>query len=199
MAQMNHRFTRTSCVEGGIALATVVGAVIAAPDAEARVARLEILSVESPTFEGLSFGEVGPYEKIIARAHGEIDPADPRNALITDIYLAPKNDGGLVEYQTDVQILKPVDAELGSGKLFLEVLNRGNKGALARFNEGESSNEPSTAAHAGDGLLMRRGYTVVWVGWQNQYNINPGGGRMLATLPIAQNRRRRPDHRRDDH
>jgi hypothetical protein len=188
MAQITHPCSaRRSCLRAGLALALVGTAAGIAPDAQARITRLEILSVETPTFESLSFGEVGQYEKITARAHGEIDPSDEHNALITDIDLAPKNDDGLVEYQTDVQILKPVDAGLGSGTLFSEILNRGNKGALARFNDGESSNEPSTAAHAGDGLLMRLGYTIVWVGWQNEYNIDPGSGRMLATFPIAQN------------
>ena len=34
------------------------------PDAQARITRIEISRVESPTFEGTSFGDVGPYQKL---------------------------------------------------------------------------------------------------------------------------------------
>ena len=47
---------------------------------------------ESPTFEGRSFGSVGQYEKLRGTAYGELDPTDPRNAVITDIALAPVNE-----------------------------------------------------------------------------------------------------------
>ena len=67
---------------------------------DARIIRLEILSVQSPTFGGLSFGTVGTYEKIFARAYGEVDPSDRRNSLITDIDLAPRNSSGMVEYSS---------------------------------------------------------------------------------------------------
>src|SRR4030095_4371519 len=73
----------------GFALAA--GVVVAASVADARIVRLEILSVQSPTFGGMSFETVGTYEKIFARAYGEVDPTDRRNALITDINLAPRN------------------------------------------------------------------------------------------------------------
>ena len=53
--------------------------------AEARITRIEITSVESPTFDGRAFGRVGPYEKLRGRAYGEVDPTDPRNAAITDV------------------------------------------------------------------------------------------------------------------
>ena len=46
-----------------------------------------------------SFDEVGPYEKLRGRAYGEIDPSDPRNAVITDIseldQITPENVGTL--------------------------------------------------------------------------------------------------------
>ena len=68
-----------------------------------------ITRVESPTFEGVSFGDVGPYQKLVGRASGEVDPNDPRNAVIADIALAPRNARGMVEYSTDIYILRPVD------------------------------------------------------------------------------------------
>src|SRR5262252_5371034 len=60
------------------------------------IVRLEISRVESPTFEGQSFGTVGQYEKLAGRAYGEVDPGDPRNAVITDVGLAPRNAAGMV-------------------------------------------------------------------------------------------------------
>ena len=76
--------------------------------AEARIIRIEITSVESPTFEGRTFGSVGPYERLRGKAYGEVDPTDPHNAVITDIELAPRNANGKVEYSMDIFILKPV-------------------------------------------------------------------------------------------
>ncbi len=169
----------------GLALAVTVGAAATAPVAEARITRLEILSVQSPTFGGLSFGDVGTYEKIFARAHGEVDPSDRRNALITDINLVPRNANGMVEYSVDVHIFKPVDLSKGNGRMFYDVVNRGNKGHGA-FN-GVGGNNPTTAADAGSGLLMRRGYALVFSGWEDEGLVPPGGNRALARLPIARN------------
>src|SRR4029453_13739112 len=92
-----------------LSFALAAATFIAAPAADARIVRLEILSVQSPTFGGMSFGTVGTYEKIFARAYAEVDPSDRRNALITDINLAPRNANGMVEYSADVHIIKPVD------------------------------------------------------------------------------------------
>src|SRR5437763_12793529 len=76
----------------GLSCALVVASGVGLPSsAEAQITRIEITRVESPTFEGMAFGDVGPYEKIVGRAFGEVDPQDPRNAAITDIALAPRN------------------------------------------------------------------------------------------------------------
>jgi hypothetical protein len=55
---------------------------------EARIVRLEIVRTE-PAFAEQSYGNAGPYQHIIARAYGEVDPADPKNAIIQDLNLAP--------------------------------------------------------------------------------------------------------------
>jgi hypothetical protein len=170
------------------AIAAVAFAASACGVAEARVTRIETVSGPSPAFEGRSFGEVGPYEKIVLRAHGELDPSAPGNAVTADIALAPKNARGMVEYATEVYLLKPADLRRGNGRMFFEVLNRGNKLSLADFNNGASgttANDPKTAADAGDGLLFRKGYSLVWAGWQSDKNVASGGGRMLATIPVA--------------
>ena len=48
-------------------------------------------------------------------------------------------------------------------------------------------NNPTTAADAGNGLLMRRGYTLVFSGWEDEGLVPPGNNRALARLPIARN------------
>ena len=79
-------------------LAIAAGSMFAASAADARIVRIEITEAESPTFGGHTFAGVGQYEKLVGVAHGEIDPADPRNAVIVDLPLAPKNAAGKVEY-----------------------------------------------------------------------------------------------------
>src|SRR6266702_6520366 len=66
--------------------------------ANARVKKIQITARESPTFGGYSWPGVGQYEKIVGKAFGELDPNDPRNAVIVDIGLAPRNSSGTVEY-----------------------------------------------------------------------------------------------------
>lgn len=167
----------------GIALAVAAaGTWVTAPLAEARITRIEIRSIESPTFEGRTFGSVGAYEKLRGRAHGEVDPTDPRNALITDIELAPQDAAGKVAYSMDIYILKPVDVSKGNHKLFFEVNNRGNK-LLGNFNRSSGGNNPTTAAHAGDAFLMHQGYTMAWSGWD--ISAAPGGDRLTITVPVA--------------
>ena len=59
----------------GAILCTVLAVVLVVPNPiGARVVRIEIERVESPTFEGQSFGDVGPYEKLVGRFFGEVDP-----------------------------------------------------------------------------------------------------------------------------
>ena len=143
-------------------LLIVAAALLAAPAAtDARVTRVEIERVESPTFEGRSFGDVGPYEKLVGRVHGEVDPASPDNAVIADIDRAPRNARGMVEYSADLLILRPVDRSRVNGRLFFEVNNRGRLLSLNRLNEAAAvANDPTAAADAGNGFLMRPGLHV---------------------------------------
>jgi Alpha/beta hydrolase domain len=155
--------------------------------ADARITRLQITAVESPTFGGRAFGAagaVGTYEKLIGRAFGEVDPADPRNALITDLTLAPRNAAGKVEYSVDVYILRPADLRASNGKLFFEVSNRGNK-LSGPFNGAPINNNPTTAADAGDAFLMNQGYALAWSGWDP--TAAPGNNRLTIQVPVARN------------
>lgn len=153
---------------------------------DAAIQRLEVTSVESPAFEGRSFGSVGQYQKIRGRVFAEIDPDDPRNAVITDLALAPRNARNKVEYAYDFYLLRPIDLAKGNRKLFYEVSNRGRK-LSGPMNGGPLEENPSTAAHAGDGLLLEQGWSLAWSGWDF---TAPADGRLLtATLPVA----RQPD------
>jgi len=58
----------------------VVALLIAAP-VSARVKSIQITRNEA-VFGGTSFGGVGPYQKISGVVHGEVDPAEPLNAIM---------------------------------------------------------------------------------------------------------------------
>src|SRR5512140_1696312 len=101
--------------------------------AQARLTRFVITGTESPTFGGYSWPGVGQYEKIVGKAFGELNPNDPKNAVITDLNLAPRNANGNVEYSFDFYILKPIDLSKGTHQMLYEPPNRGGK-TVAAFN-----------------------------------------------------------------
>ncbi len=149
---------------------------------QARIVRIEITSVQSPTFDGRLFGAVGAYQKLRGRAYGELDPASPQNALITDIRLAPRNSRGMVEYATDIYILRPVDLPKGNHRLFVEVNNRGGK-LFGGFNNSRGGNDPTTATDAGAAFLMNKGYTLVWNGWDP--SVAAANNNLTISVPVA--------------
>ena len=142
-----------------------------------------IIDERAPFAEGADFGPVGAYERISGRVRFAIDPRHPANHKIVDLSLAPPDGRGLVEYSTEFFIIKPVDMSRGNRRLLYDVNNRGNKRALQFFNDAPPNNDPRTAEDAGRGFLMRRGYTVVWCGWQG--DLLPGDGRLTMELPTA--------------
>ena len=147
-----------------------------APASEAKVTTLTIISRQSPTYGGQSFGAVGQYEKIIGTASGEIDPADPRNAIITDIQLAPRNANGKVPYTATFTLIKPIDVTKGNGVLFYNVVNRGSR------------NFPySIGGDPGDGFMQNRGYTLLWSGWQGDVAPAANNGNETVQVPVAKN------------
>ena len=52
---------------------------ILASPAWARVTAVVVDRIESPTFEGHAFGDVGRYEKIVGRMFGAVDPKTSRS------------------------------------------------------------------------------------------------------------------------
>src|SRR5437879_1554716 len=144
--------------------------------AEARITRIQIDS-RAVAFGGASFGAVGQYETLRGVAFGEVDPNDPLNEVITDIKLAPRNSRGMVEYNMDFWINKPVDMTRANGTLLHDVPNRGNVRSL-ELNVGGAAD-----ANAGDGLLQRQGYTLSDNGWEGDLSTG-----LQIRLPIARNR-----------
>ena len=131
--------------------------------------------------DGHPFDDAGPYERLLGRAHFAVDPDARAYADVVDLDKAPRNESGLVEFATDVCILKPVGS--GNRRLFFGYGNRGHKRELQFFNDAPASNDPRTLRDAGNGFLMRRGYTVVWAAWEG--DLLPGDGRMLLDVPLA--------------
>jgi hypothetical protein len=166
-----------------IALGVIVFTVA---EADARITHIEITKTE-PAFGGQSFGDAGPYERLTGRVTGELDPADPANSGIQDINLAPRNARGMVEYVTNIELLKPVDMARGNRILFFEVNNRGNKLAPGNFNESVAGGvaERNALSSPGDGWLMRAGYTMVWFGWE--MDVRPGMSRIGMPPIVAHN------------
>jgi hypothetical protein len=109
------------------AAGVVLIALALASTAEARVRRIVIEARVSPAFGGASFGTAGQYETLAGRAYGELDPADPHNAIITDIRLAPRNARGMVEYVASFFLVKPIDMARSSRLLWHDVPNRGGR------------------------------------------------------------------------
>jgi hypothetical protein len=168
---------------------SAAGVLVAAPAADARVTKIQITSKQSPTFGGYAFEGVGPYEKIVGKAFGELDPKDPKNAVIVDIELAPKNANGKVEYAFDFYILKPIDLSKGNHKVMYEPPNRGRK-THAALNRGAGGDDPGSMTDPkilANTFLLPRGYTMVWSGWD--YSAGPSAAKFNATitLPVARN------------
>jgi len=134
------------------------------------VTRFEVM-LRRPLAGGRAFGDAGSYEELAGRLHFAVDPEHAANKAITDVALAPRDASGRVAFVSDVSILAPVDRSKISGRLILDVVNRGNKVTVPDFNHAtRPALGPNSDAHppvdAGDGWLMRRGWVVASCGWQ---------------------------------
>jgi hypothetical protein len=149
------------------------------------ISNFEIVS-RSTAYGGKSFGAVGPYELILARATGVLDPANPRNLNIVNLNRAPKHSDGMVHYTVDVQILKPLDMTRSNRNILYDVVNRGSRMALTYIN----SQTGWTSTGSGSDFLQNRGFTMVWSGWQGDIAM-PDAPSLTsavgANFPIAVN------------
>lgn len=173
---------------GGLATWLVVcmlGFIVFASAPRAAVERVEVV-VREPFAGGREFGAVGAYERVKGRIHYAINPKDPANRKVVDLDLAPVDHRGLVTFQGDFILLRPVDPKHGNRTLLYEVNNRGGLGMLPMFNHSERSNNPTAPAHAGDGLLFEQGYTMLWSAWN--WDVVAGSDRLMIDLPVAGHR-----------
>ncbi|TWT50569.1 hypothetical protein Pla22_33120 [Rubripirellula amarantea] len=168
-----------------VCVATIGLALASLPSAYAEVTRVEV-SQRVPFANGHVFGRTGAYESVSGRLFFDVDPNADANDRVCDLKLAPKNQHGRVEFWADFFLLRPANPEKGNGCLLYDVHNRGSKLALMTFNDAEISVNPTSLDDAGNGFLMREGYSILWTGWNGDV-VDDGTGRLLAGLPIAKN------------
>lgn len=152
-----------------------------ASERAAQVERFEIVS-RAPAYGGMAFDDAGAYETVIAIAHMRINARHPANAGIVDLDKASAVDGW-VPYQTDVVIVRPRDGAKASRVLLAEIPNRGGK--LMPYMVNEGGNSVLDAAGAGTGYTMRRGHTLVWIGWQGDIALAADGKVAGTAFPVA--------------
>lgn len=134
-----------------------------------------------PFAGGHHFEPAGAYERLTGRVLFAVDPLAPAQADVVDIGKTPRDLNGLVRFEADFMILRPLAG--GNERVFFDYGNRGHKRALQFFNDAPHSNDPLTLDHTGNGFLMRRGYAVAWLAWEG--DVLPGDGRMVLDVPVA--------------
>ncbi|HMI50207.1 MAG TPA: alpha/beta hydrolase domain-containing protein [Candidatus Saccharimonadales bacterium] len=127
----------------------------------ARVTRVEILS-RADALGGQAFGPVGAYERITGKVYFSVRVDNAHNQGIVDLGNAVNLRDGEVEFSADFVAVRPKDAAKGNGTLLLENPNRGHSRILSLVDGGDED----LAHSAGDGWLLRNGFTVVALGWQ---------------------------------
>ena len=144
---------------------------------EARVAKL-VVEQRTSFVAGADWGKAGPYEMLRGTAYMEVDPNNPRDAVIVDLQNAPRNARGVVEFSTQFLILKPVDMQRSNRKIFYAVNNRGNslEGLL-------TATTAAQVAGTDAGYAMTEGYVVVDAGWEG--DLVPVATKVVANLPRA--------------
>jgi len=145
-----------------LVLSFLSAGLIAAP-AFARVVRVEIISRSDITG---TFGNAGTYERITGRVYFAFDPKNPENRRIVDLDLAPRNSRGEVEALGEFVMLRPKNPARSADLAVIDIVNRGGMTTFI-FNVGRNgSASPQSQEFYGDALLMRRGVTIVALGWQ---------------------------------
>ena len=133
---------------------------------------------------GVSFGDVGSYEKLAGRLHYAIDPDDPANAAVIDLAQVPRDADGMVRFAGDFLLLRPGHPTRANRRLLYEVGNRGRIGMLSFFNEADGSSDPQSLADVGNGFLFAQGYTLLWSAWN--WDVLEVDGRLQIELPLAE-------------
>jgi len=93
------------------------------------VAGLEI-TARAPYQGGMTFGEVGAYERIDGSIHFAVDPLHRANAAIVDLDKAARDATGQVTFSADFCLLQPIDPARGNRRLIFDVLDVTEQHAL---------------------------------------------------------------------
>jgi len=128
---------------------------------DARVTRVEITS-RTDVQNGKTFGDVGAYERITGRVYFSLAVANPHNLRILDLDKAVNLKDGEVEFSADFCVVRPKDLKKGNGSMLLEVPNRGRGRIIGLVDGGDWT----LASDVGDAWLLRKGFTIVSLGWQ---------------------------------
>ncbi len=163
------------------AVAAVAILAVGAGRASAAVERVEVVE-RTPFAAGTSFGAVGAFEKIRGVAWFALDPDAPANLPIVDLKLAPRDARGRVVFRSEFLMLRPARAQPST--LIYDVNNRGGIGILGQVNgRSPANNDPTTLADAGDGFLMRHGFTLLFSAWTWDVAPQAPGARPLVFAP----------------
>jgi hypothetical protein len=128
---------------------------------DARVVRVEIDSRQD-VLKGKSFGDAGAYERLTGRVYFSVPVRNLHNNRIVDLERAVNLKDGEVEFSADFIALQPKNPKKSNGSMLLEIPNRGRAFIVPLVDGGDWD----LANDAGDGWLLRNGYTVVSLGWQ---------------------------------
>ncbi len=123
------------------------------------------------TVESVQINTVYPhadsrYEWVEATVGFAVEPDQHANQRIVDLNLAPRNVNGLVRFDADLRLLRPIDG--GNGKMLFVVPNRGL---------------PTHAPWLKGGFLLDRGWTIASCGWQ--WDVQRGPAILGVTAPEA--------------
>jgi hypothetical protein len=135
--------------------------VITSATTSARVARVQITSRQD-VLADKSFGNAGPYERILGTVYFSLPVNNLHNAAIVDLRNAVNLHNGEVEFSADFIAIRPKDLQRGNGSLLLENPNRGHSRIISLVDGGDWNIEHD----AGDAWLLRHGFTIVSLGWQ---------------------------------
>jgi hypothetical protein len=127
----------------------------------ARVTRVEITSRQD-VLGGQSFGNAGPYERILGTVYFSLPVDNRHNAGIVDLKNAVNLRDGGVEFSADFIAIRPKDPRRGNGSMLLENPNRGRSRIISLVDGGDWNVEHD----GGDAWLLRQGFTIVSLGWQ---------------------------------
>ena len=166
---------------GWIVAAACYALLIIAPTSKAEVTRVDVTQRQD-VLDGRAFGAAGAYEVLVGRAYFALDPQHARNAAVTDLKLAARDERGQVQFSADFAVLRPKDAAKANGVALFDVVNRGRRTILNFINEGQGSAFADEKA-VGNSFLMKQGYTIVWLGWQQ--DVLPAPDLMRLYGPVA--------------